>query len=186
MSVWCDHCFTEARQFRFFVEKLQGGSRVSQNTLQLSVTKVENLGTLPDYSAETEKDFMMAMTADGLTKTLTALASEIEETLRIAHETCQGLGMTDADDFEKFLPGQDAAQQLVKSLMEKVSATTCLKILNSKAAQQKAVNLAPNVEATLNFIRSNSVTVPEAIMARMHELRDKLPSGNPAKRAKTA
>jgi hypothetical protein len=42
------------------------------------------------------------------------------------------------------------------------------------------------VEATLNFIRSNSVTVPEAIMARMHELRDKLPSGNPAKRAKTA
>ena len=56
-------------------------------------------GTLPDYSAETEKDFMMAMTADGLTKTLTALASEIEETLRIAHETCQGLGMTDADDF---------------------------------------------------------------------------------------
>lgn len=175
---------SQGRQCKFFTEKLVGASKVSGKTLLDALGKVDELGELPTYSEDTEKTYMEQMLSKGYTKLFTTMASDIESVLAIAREICDDLGMSSDDDFQEFLPSHGRAQKVVKFLLEQACTTTCLKILHSRAAAQKATGIINNVEKTLEFIDQNSVAVPAKVLARMHDLKQQLGGSN--KRAKTA
>lgn len=174
----------KANQFAFFKGKLRKASEINQEVLSKAIEKFEGLRPLPVFSADSEQEFVNAMMENKLSSELMSLATDIEDTLRIAETFCKDLGL-DEPDQKKFLPGQDKAIDCVKEMLALASLATCLKILRSKAALCKAPSLAGNVEATLNFIQENSIELPDAIRKRMLELQSNL-SAPPPKKAKTA
>eukprot|EP00438_Fugacium_kawagutii_P021239 Skav204409 [mRNA] locus=scaffold6945:14782:21481:- [translate_table: standard] len=187
-----DRLFNDAVQFNYFQSKLLKASTIHQESLEKDMNKVAGLGPLPVYSEEKEAEFLQLMletsarfgAAKTLTKDLTAVASSIEECLKLADESCVSLGF-DEEQASKFLPKANEGHDLCKTLLEKVSVATCLKILHSRAASNKASTISDSVDSVLEFISINSVCIPPGVKSRMTELQGQI-AAPPAKRAKTA
>lgn len=154
--------------------------------------KIAGLEPLPVYSQDKEAEFLQLMLEKSkrlgeektLTKDLTQVAANIEECLKLSEDACKALGF-DEQESRRFLPETENATQLCKSLLEKVSMATCLKLLHSRAAANKASTISDSLSSVLDFISVNAVTIPSEVMSRMTELQKQL-AVPPAKRAKTA
>lgn len=169
---------TEVKLAEFLHTKPSKASEVCQDVLDQALGDLQSLGELPVYTPETEDDFLKSMLQSDLNKKVTQVATNIEDGLSSAENIASRMSM----DMDIFLPKQASMRETLKTLLQTMSTTTCLRILKSKAATSasNSATLRPNVEQTLDFISKGGMDVPADVLGRMNDLLKRLPDNGGA------
>lgn len=134
--------------------------------LEDAINKFKTYQPIPSYAPETEDAFYKQMTEDQKFVHFNELAKELEDCLDVAGTIAGDLGV----EVNIFLPGAADAQLAAKELVTASAATTALRMLRSKAAENGAASLKPNLDKVLQFLTDNNVEIPQSILDRLHKL----------------
>lgn len=150
------------------------GKRATDAILE-NMHAAQALEPFPSYVEDGDDAvFVSAMQENGRLNKLSQIVKALEANLASADDTAKSLMVP----IERVVPAYDQAKIDIKRFLTVCTLTTCLRILQSKAAKSRNQHLKESVDATLQFCAD--LDVPQSVVRRMQDLSKAIASASKA------